>query len=215
MVYYFKATGASGEVDPPVVLYMGKHKTENEDLIKWGLPTDIWFHVDNLSSAHVYLRMPEDMTFETIPKEILIDCAQLTKANSIQGNKKDNITVIYTPWSNLHKTKGMEDGQVGFKKANLVKKIHVDERVNAIVNRLNKTKEERFPDLQAERVAYDKEQTQMEIVNRQKRQKEEQRIARERKQLAYQKHHAYDDLFTEENVRHSSNQNAEDEDDFW
>ena len=35
---------------------MGKDKYENEDLIKYGLPEDVWFHVDDLSSAHVYLR---------------------------------------------------------------------------------------------------------------------------------------------------------------
>jgi hypothetical protein len=31
------------------------------------------------------------------------------------GNKKDNITVIYTPWSNLKKDGSMEVGQVSFK----------------------------------------------------------------------------------------------------
>lgn len=31
------------------------------------------------------------------------------------GNKKDNITVIYTPWSNLKKDGRMDVGQVGFK----------------------------------------------------------------------------------------------------
>lgn len=30
------------------------------------------------------------------------------------GNKKDNVTVIYTPWPNLHKNAGMAVGQVGF-----------------------------------------------------------------------------------------------------
>lgn len=39
------------------MLYMGKDKYENEDLIRYGFPEDVWFHVDNLSSAHVYLRM--------------------------------------------------------------------------------------------------------------------------------------------------------------
>lgn len=39
------------------MLYMGKDKHENEDLIRYGFPEDVWFHVDNLSSAHVYLRM--------------------------------------------------------------------------------------------------------------------------------------------------------------
>jgi len=46
---------------------------------------------------------------------VLVDCAQLTKANSIEGNKKDNITVIYTPWSNLKKDGSMAVGQVSFK----------------------------------------------------------------------------------------------------
>lgn len=32
-----------------------------------------------------------------------------------EGNKKDNVTVIYTPWSNLHKDGSMAVGQVGFK----------------------------------------------------------------------------------------------------
>lgn len=42
MVYYFKSVGASAEVAPPVTLFMGKDKFENENLIKWGLPTDVW-----------------------------------------------------------------------------------------------------------------------------------------------------------------------------
>lgn len=29
----------------------------DEDLIKWGWPEDVWFHVDKYSSAHVYLRL--------------------------------------------------------------------------------------------------------------------------------------------------------------
>lgn len=36
----------------------GQDKHENEELIKYSFPTDVWFHVDDLSSAHVYLRMP-------------------------------------------------------------------------------------------------------------------------------------------------------------
>ena len=31
----------------------------DEELIKWGWPEDVWFHVDKLSSAHVYLRLKE------------------------------------------------------------------------------------------------------------------------------------------------------------
>lgn len=31
------------------------------------------------------------------------------------GNKKDNVTIVYTPWSNLKKDGSMAVGQVGFK----------------------------------------------------------------------------------------------------
>lgn len=174
------------------------------------------FHVDNLSSAHVYLRLPEDWSWDNIPEEILQDCAQLTKANSITGNKQDNITVIYTPWKNLKKTGDMVTGQVGFYKDKEVKKVFVNTRINAVVNRLNKTKVEKFPNLQQERRDYDKEKQRTEQERRRQKQKEELALARERKQLAYQRDHAYDDVFTDENLRHADNQNrAEDwEDDF-
>ena len=37
------------------VIYVDADKYENEDLMKYGLPTDYWFHVEDMSSAHVYL----------------------------------------------------------------------------------------------------------------------------------------------------------------
>lgn len=87
----------------------------DEELIKYGWDEDVWFHADNLSSAHIYVRLPEGEDWENMSKELLVDCAQLTKANSIEGNKKDNVTIVYTPWSNLKKDGSMAVGQVGFK----------------------------------------------------------------------------------------------------
>ena len=46
------------------------------------------FHVDNLSSAHVYLRLKTGDLWTSIPKDLLEDCAQLTKANSIEGEMR-------------------------------------------------------------------------------------------------------------------------------
>ena len=43
------------------------------------------FHVDNLSSAHVYLRLRDGQAWDALPTEVVEDCAQLTKANSIEG----------------------------------------------------------------------------------------------------------------------------------
>ena len=45
---------------------MGKDKFENEDLIKFAWEEDIWFHVEGLSSAHVYFRLNEEENFEEI-----------------------------------------------------------------------------------------------------------------------------------------------------
>ena len=57
----------------------------DEELIKYGWEEDVWFHVDNLSSAHIYVRLPEGENWENISQDLLTDCAQLTKANSIEG----------------------------------------------------------------------------------------------------------------------------------
>ena len=43
---------------------------------------------------------------------VIEDAAQLDKANSISGNKMNDIDVVYTMWSNLKKTEGMVVGQV-------------------------------------------------------------------------------------------------------
>jgi hypothetical protein len=102
--------------------------------------------------------LPEGQTWDSgITKELLTDLGQLTKANSIEGNKKDNVTVIYTPWSNLRKDGSMAVGQVSFKDPRMVRRIFVIQRENPIVNRLNKTKVEKHPDLRAEKDARLKE----------------------------------------------------------
>ncbi|KAK4455527.1 coiled-coil domain-containing protein 25 [Podospora aff. communis PSN243] len=212
MVYYFTST----VVDPPAYIYVGKDKFENEALIKHGWEEDVWFHVDNLSSAHIYLRLREGETWDNIPKDLLTDLGQLTKANSIEGNKKDNITVIYTPWSNLKKDGSMADGQVSFKDHNKVKKVFVAQRENPIVNRLNKTKVEKHPDLRQEKEDHLKQLRKKDQAAIQARKKEEARIAKERAEKKWQKDHAYDDVFTEENMAGTSNHDRDEnwEDDF-
>ncbi|KFA48249.1 hypothetical protein S40293_07368 [Stachybotrys chartarum IBT 40293] len=224
MVYYF----TSNVVSPSGFIYVGKDKFENEDLIKYGWEEDVWyalspqdpslrgFHVDKLSSAHIYLRLNPGQTWDSLPEELLIDLAQLTKANSIEGNKKDNITVIYTPWANLKKDGSMETGQVSFKDQRKVKRILVAQRENAIVNRLNKTKVEKKPDFKQEKDDHLKELRAKDQAALLQKRKEEARQAKEWKEKKYQKEHAYDDLFTDDNMASTSNQDrAEDwEDDF-
>ncbi|KAF5860836.1 Coiled-coil domain-containing protein 25 [Aspergillus alliaceus] len=163
------------------------------------------FHVDNLSSAHVYLRLRDGELWDNLPQPLLEDCAQLTKANSIEGNKRDNITVIYTPWSNLMKDGSMAAGQVSFHNSKLVRKVFVRQRENAIVNRLNKTRVEKFPDLMAEKEDFLKKKQREERKSRDELRAREKQEKREREQLKWQKEHAYDDLMSEENIQASSN----------
>ncbi|KAI9566277.1 cytoplasmic protein [Boletus coccyginus] len=192
MVLFF----TSSAVKPPATIYMGKDKVENEDLIKYAWPQDVWFHVDKLSSAHVYLRMPEGMTWEAIPQTLLTDCAQLVKANSIEGNKKDDLTIIYTPADNLKKQGDMAVGQVSFHSDKRVKRIHVPKRENPIVNRLNKTKVEKVVDHEQEKIdRVKKENAEKRAVATQKK-KEEAELAKQREEEKAAR--SYDLLFNVE-----------------
>ncbi|KAL4080581.1 hypothetical protein J3A83DRAFT_4200629 [Scleroderma citrinum] len=124
--------------------------------------------------------MPVGMEWEAIPQALLVDCAQLVKANSIEGNKKDNITIIYTPAGNLKKQGDMAVGQVAFHSDQKVKRVHVAKRENPIVNRLNKTKVEKQVDHELERIErIKKENAEKRIIAAQKN-KEEAELAKQR-----------------------------------
>ncbi|PBK67207.1 cytoplasmic protein [Armillaria solidipes] len=189
MVLFF----TSSVTKPPATIYMGKDKVENEELIKYAWPQDVWFHVDKLSSAHVYLRMPESMQWESIPEVLLTDCSQLVKANSIEGNKKDNLTIIYTPADNLKKTGDMAVGQVSFHNDKRVKRVYVTKRENPIVNRLNKTKVEKEVNHEQERVDRIKQETAQRRAAAAEKKKADQELARARE--AEKAARSYDSLF--------------------
>ncbi|MCJ1283834.1 hypothetical protein MMC26_003165 [Xylographa opegraphella] len=216
MVYYFTSTVS----DPPFTLYLGKDKFENEELIKYGWEED--FHVDNLSSAHIYLRLPPGQSWKDIPAALVEDCAQLTKANSIEGNKRDNVTVIYTPWSNLKKDGSMAVGQVSFHDTKKTIRILLPTRINAIINRLTKTRTEIPPPassehLLAERDAHLAELRKATNAELQKRKKEDARLAKERREEKARKERDWEELYGEEAVNgegRANNQDGFDEDDF-
>merc|ERR1712166_26888 len=136
MVFYFTCS------DPRYIIYMGRDKMENEHLIAHGWPEDLWFHVDKHSSAHVYLRLPKGDNFDSVPEDIVHECSQLTKANSIAGSKLANVRIVYTPWSNLQKRADMANGQVGYHDSKKRKFHMIEHKNNAIINKLNKTKTE-------------------------------------------------------------------------
>ncbi|KAL4402342.1 hypothetical protein ACI68E_000104 [Malassezia pachydermatis] len=142
--------------------------------------------------------MPEGMEWTSIPEALLEDCSQLVKANSIEGNKKNNITIIYTPHANIKKTGDMAIGTVTFHNDRVVKRFHVKERKNEIVNRLNKTKVVRDVDHEAERQERERQlgRKKKEFALQQK--KEEMEAKRLHKEQAAAKD--YSNLFSEEAI---------------
>lgn len=191
---------------------MGIDKYENEDLIKWGWPEDVWFHVDKVSSAHVYLRLNPGQTIDDIPMAVIEDAAQLCKANSKQGCKMNSIDVVYTQWSNLRKTPGMDVGQVGFHSEKEVRKIRLEKRINEIVNRLNKTKVESHPDFRLDREERDRQErlaAKKELKEKQQKEKEELEKRKKEQELR-----SYSSLFTVDTMKTNRQAADEDSDDF-
>lgn len=130
----------------------------------------------------------------------------------------NNINVVYTAWANLKKTGDMDVGQIGFHKQkevsclnislkvevkvclyfllptawcfSQVKIVAVEKKINEIVNRLEKTKEERFPDLAAEKEARDQEERnekKAQLQEQKRREKEEQKKKKEMEELRWAK----------------------------
>lgn len=181
-----------------------------------------------MSSAHVYLRLRPGQTIDDIPSSVLEDAAQLVKANSIQGNKMNDIDIVYTMWANLKKTPGMDVGQVGFYKEKDVRKMKVAKRINDIINRLNKTKRTEepgetsylrinctlfvlFTDLRAEREKRDRlEREDKKKVVRELKEKEK---SEEKKKAEEAETRSYSSLFKVENMTLNSN-DGNDSDEF-
>ncbi|XP_071835751.1 coiled-coil domain-containing protein 25-like [Apostichopus japonicus] len=208
MVIFFK----SEVVSPSFEIYMGVDKHENEDLIKFGFPEDIWFHVDKLSSAHVYLRLHKDMSIEDIPSAVLEDCAQLVKANSIQGCKINNVGVVYTPWANLKKTGDMAIGQVGFHRHKEVRTIKVEKKIGDIVNRLNKTKEVREVDVKEEREKRDRREREDQKKVK-KEEKKQEKLAMKQKQ-EQDELRSYSSLMQSDNMKSNREMDSDASDEF-
>ncbi|KAL8453907.1 hypothetical protein Emed_000618 [Eimeria media] len=167
---------------PGFEVYMGRDKYENEDLIAYAFPEDVWFHVSELSSAHVYVRMPFGQTdYESLPAEVVEEACQLTKHNSIEGSKQSEVTIVYTSASNLKKTASMDTGQVGFKQQSKVKYVHHVKKDREMIKRLEKTKTEANINLEERKLERDrrernerKQQLQREKLRQQQEEKEKQ-----------------------------------------
>ena len=149
-----------------------------------GWRSDIWFHVDGLSSAHVYLRLPVDQALcgcagrcgcllEKIDEEVIGEMCQLVKANSISGVKAHSVSVVYTPHSNLNKQESMKSGSVGFH-TSAHRRLRLTEKDKALVKALEKTRRDAPGyDFQREKTGFERQC--MDVLKK---------IAREQRELA-------------------------------
>jgi predicted ribosome quality control (RQC) complex YloA/Tae2 family protein len=84
---------------------VGKNALENDMLFNTSKPSDIWFHLKNGSSAHVYLSVSDELNKSDM-KTIFVHCANLVKQHSKCNDKSK---VIYLERQYLRK----KDCQVG------------------------------------------------------------------------------------------------------
>ncbi|EFA78104.1 coiled-coil domain-containing protein 25 [Heterostelium album PN500] len=227
MVFFFKIC------EPDYLVYMGRDKYENEDLIKYGWPEDIWFHVDDLSSAHVYLRLKKGETINDIPQNVLEECCQLVKQNSIQGCKESSVNIVYTPWANLKKTRDMEPGQVLYHNEAAsffiyllirltynVKHLSISpeqiryvknvKKVPLIINRIEKSREERDVRLKEEREERDREERHEKRAQAEQVKRADIKAQEEKKKQQDIKH--YTAVMKSENMKSNKYQSMEDDD---
>jgi predicted ribosome quality control (RQC) complex YloA/Tae2 family protein len=96
---YFDKFGAN------VTYYIGKNSTDNFDAIDMSKnPDDIWFHITNISSAHVVMILPiiDNITtklYHTIVKRGALLCKENTKKVCSMGG----VNITYTKIKNVEK----------------------------------------------------------------------------------------------------------------
>lgn len=166
----------------------------------------MWFHVDDLSSAHVYLRMKPGMTLDDLTDELLTDCASLVKANSIAGCKQNSVYVVYTRWKNLKKTNSMVDGQVGFHRPENVRRMNIGKN-NPIVRQIEKSRKEvQNPELDAEQQQRLREIQQQKKAEWKRLAKEEQK--KKEAMIAEKEARSYDRIMKSDLMTKTSEMNA-------
>ena len=94
--------------DITYTIIIGENAKENWELIENSEPDDLWFHVEESSSAHVVVsqdvKSKSDVNY---PDEIIEVAANLSKQHSKQKNSKKKVQIVYTKILNLKKGKAV------------------------------------------------------------------------------------------------------------
>jgi predicted ribosome quality control (RQC) complex YloA/Tae2 family protein len=93
----------------PVTFYIGRSQQENHDVIDFGGPDDLWFHVADQSSCHVVAVLPVDCDRKQRSK-IIRHGARLCKQYTNSVKSASNVPITYAPIR--HVTKDTVPGRV-------------------------------------------------------------------------------------------------------
>lgn len=97
--------------DIKYIIKVGINDKENWTLIDNSYPEDLWFHLDDFSSAHVVISQDTNSQEEIFyPNQIIGLAANYCKSNSKNGKNLHKVKIVYTEIKNLKK--GKEVGSV-------------------------------------------------------------------------------------------------------
>lgn len=167
------------------------------------------------------MRRPIGESIDDVNPEVIAEMCQLVKNNSIEGSKASKVDIIYTEFSNLKKTQTMETGAVTFFDQKLVRKVKNVERDRDIVKRIEKTKVEKYPDLEqmrADRDLEEKNRRKKEAIDRAANEKQERKEREdEEERLSYRRFVNNKELATSNKAQGDGSIEScrKIEDDFW
>ena len=96
----YKEKFNSDNIDYDIIV--GRNSKENWNLIDFADGKDLWFHVDDKPSCHVFIKIIPNT--DRIPRDVIIRAAQLCKEYSKYKNDK-KVKIIYTTINNIMKAK--------------------------------------------------------------------------------------------------------------
>ncbi len=82
-------------VEEPIAYKIGQNAHENTALVVEGHPSDLWFHVDGTSSAHVVVSLPPGIDRKQRGK-IIKQGALLCKQHTAKMKSVQNVPIVYT-----------------------------------------------------------------------------------------------------------------------
>lgn len=208
MVYYYSSNGYT--------IISARDSAEQTALLQHARPTDVSIRSEGGGAVAVFARAneisSEPGSIDDVPADVIAVGANLSRESSKTKKKPASINVVYTLCSNL-KIGASNTANPTDPAGVRTRSVRADPET---LQKLLRTKTEKFPDLEAELLDYEKEVRKRNTDAYHQNRNEDRITTKQYRELAEAKARGYSDLYNEETLAQSSNQNrSEDwEDDF-